>query len=210
MSQISSLCRSIPLIAIVASCAGSAPEPKTSAPPESSPPAGGVFRSAIAVRDESVTAFFGRLAPGKRAPPSTLSIAFYDSAEVEVERLSNLEVQVSSSGLVYAAPSKALPTKRQQNIQKAAGAKVDAGSVLVPIYLGQAVGSISRFRDGYWDPKVASVHGGGCPDCLQYFLCCCMEKRYGFTVDREALGCSSFGACSRPCEEFSKLEPTPW
>src|SRR5690349_24801661 len=100
MSQISILYRSIPLIVMGAACAGSA---MTSAPPESSPPTGRVFHSAIAVRDESATAFFGQLAPGA-TPPSNLSIRFYDSGGAETATLSNLDVQVFRPGLVYAAP----------------------------------------------------------------------------------------------------------
>jgi hypothetical protein len=209
MSQISILCRSIPLIVVCLSCAGSAaPEAKTSAPPASPPPAGRVFQSAIAVRDESVTAFLGRLAPGKHAP-STVSITFYDGAGSELETLSNLDVQGSSSGLVYAAPNMELPKIRQQNIQKAVSAKVKTETEVEPVYLGQAEGTISRFREGYREPQVSSVDGGGCPHCLAYFLCCCMEKTYGLRVNREALGCSRFAACKRPCEEIENFVPTP-
>src|ERR1043165_6803106 len=103
MNQISILCRSIPLVAIFASCSRPAtPEPKTSAGQESSQPASRVFQSAIAVRDESVTAFFGHLGRAKPAPP-TLSIAFYDGAGAVLETVSNLDVQATSAGFVYAA-----------------------------------------------------------------------------------------------------------
>jgi hypothetical protein len=209
MNGISILLRAISVLAMCVSCAASGPpETKASSPPESPQPPGHVFRSAIAVRDESTTAFFGWLAPSKR-PPSTLAITFYDGTGAVLETLSNLGVQVSKSGLVYAGPSTPLPKIRQQNIKNSVSAKVTIGSDVEPIYLGQAEGMISRFREGYREPQVASVDGGGCPHCLAYFLCCCMERLYGLPVIQDALGCSRFGKCQYPCGEIKDLAPVP-
>jgi hypothetical protein len=152
--------------------------------------------------------FFGRLAPGKRAP-STLSLAFHDGAGAVLETLPKLDVQASSTGFVYAAPSTALSKTQQQNIQHAVSAKAMTGSDGEPVYLGQAEGTISQFREGYREPQVLGVDGGGCPHCLTYFLCCCMEQTYGMIVNREMLGCSKI-KCQYPCEKIKTLEPVPW
>jgi hypothetical protein len=169
-----------------------------------------VFDSAIAVRDELATAFFGRLASGA-PPPSSLSIRFYDSGGAETATLSNLDVQVSSSGLVFAAPSTALPKNRQQNIQRAVAAKVMTKSDVQKVYIGQAQGAISVFRGpDYRGSLTQSVDGGGCPHCLAYFICYCMQKTYQMSVNRDAFECSSVPDYQLPCEKIETLVPVPW
>lgn len=208
MHRISILLRAISLTAICMSCAASGPpEARSSSALEPPQPAGRVFKSAIAVRDESTTAFFGWLAAGKRAP-STVAITFHDGAGAVQETLSNLDVQVSSSGLVYAAPRAPLPGDRQQHIQNSVSAKLMIGSDVQPIDLGQAEGTISLFREGYRGAQLGGGYGG-CPHCLAYFLCCCMERIYGVTVDREGLRCSRFD-CKISCQSIGQLQPVPW
>jgi hypothetical protein len=208
MNRISILLRAISLIALCMSCGSRTPEKGPSSPPEPSEPAGRVFKSAVAVRDESTTAVFGTLAAGAR-PPSTLAITFYDGTGAALDTLSNLDVQVSKSGLVYAAPRTAVSKTQQQNINNSVSARMMIGHDVQPVYLGQAEGTISRFREGYREPLEMAVDGGGCPHCLSYFLCCCMEKLYGVTVVRDALGCARFSSCQLPCEEITKLVPVP-
>jgi hypothetical protein len=209
MHRVSIVLRALSLFAMCISCAASgAPEARPSSPPEPIRPAGRLFKSAIAVRDESTTAFFGWLATGER-PPSTLAITFRDGAGAVYETLSNLDVQVSSSGLVYAAPRAPLPGIRQERIKNSVSAELIIGSDVEPLSLGQAEGTISRFREGYRESQVAGVDGGGCPHCLAYFLCCCMETTYGVIVDRKALGCSRFAKCQYPCTVIKDLVPVP-
>jgi hypothetical protein len=167
-----------------------------------------VFESAIAVRDEATTAFFGRLAEG-RPLPADLQNAFYDEDGDLLGLVPAAAVQGPSSGLVYATPTAPLSQTQQNKAIAASHAAVIVGDNAQPTYLGQAEGTISEFKEGYWKPEF----GGrpGCPHCLAYFLCVCLPQLEGVTLDYPPPEiCRRFDDVEGPCTPVVKLRPVPW
>ena len=164
------------------------------------PPIAQVFEAAIAVRDKAVTALVGRLAEG-RVPPPDLKIAFYDGAGDLVETVPAVTVQGTSSGLVYATPSELLTDAHQWRAIAASSAKVIAGPLTQPVYVGQARGNISEF--------VSSFGYDGCPDCLAYYLCHCLWELDGVAPPWWCYTFESIHHEQDSCELITRLKPVP-
>jgi hypothetical protein len=179
MTRISILLPAISLALACVSCSASVTHPKAKSSSRQAPPqpVQPMFHKAIVVRDEITTAFFGSLNPGE-SPPSTLAITFYDGGGAPLETLTDLVVQVSESGFVYAAPPLGVTrTRTSDNIKNAASASVMVQFMVQPVDLGQAVDTIAGFTSSYMPPPPPEGGYGGCPHCLTYFLCHCLRIR---------------------------------
>jgi hypothetical protein len=205
--------RAVLLVMVCVSCQGAAApqeEVTTSSSQLVIKPAERVFLSAIAVRDQGTAALIGRLAKGQLLP-AQLKIAFHDDSGALLDTISVVTVQGAGSGLVYAAPAAPLTDAQQAAAIAASSARVIVGSVTQSVYLGQAEGTISMFNEGYWPPAADGY--GGCPHCLQYFLCHCLPELEGVTLSQPPLVCLLLDLLfdeDPNCETPEELEPVPW
>jgi hypothetical protein len=207
MNRLSILLPALSMVTVCVSCGEMAPSEARISPvnPVPGPVPGPVFESAIVARDESTTVLFGWLAP-RMGLPAALTTTFYASDDTLLETVSLVPVQ-ARSGLVYAAPAAPLLGIAQQNVKDAVRAQVGSGMGAQSIYLGQAEGTISAFRSGY-----RGLEGGGysgCPHCLAYFLCHCLEELEGVTLIRALALCPVLDKSSNECEQVRELEPLP-
>lgn len=216
MRGISICLRAVWLVMVCVSCQSVAMPQAEETETASSPlilPAARVFASAIAVRDQGTTALIGRLAIGQPLP-TELKIALYDDGGALLEVIPTAPVRGASSGLVYAAPATPLTNAQQATAIAASSAKVIVGPVIQPviqpIYLGQAEGTISVFNEGYWAPALDGY--GGCPHCLEYYLCHCLPEVEGVTVSEPPLVCILLDVVydGARCTPPAELEPVPW
>ena len=209
MNGISMFLRVFSLVMACVSCATAVdpPEATTSARLAPPVPIKPWFQSAIATRDEGTSLFFGRLGAGKDVP-SGLTIRYLDSAGKVLESVASVVVQGDTSGIVYAAPKTVLSGTAQDNLKNAVSAQVVIGLEVQSIDLGQAQGTISSFTPGYYGPEYGVY--SGCPDCLAYFLCHCLEDTDGVTLDQALSVCPVSNTWGRPCRSVDQIEPFPW